>query len=91
MNPEDLALEIEAARRRREEKTARQLKEARVYAIRSGLRPGSSREEVEERARSFYPRLKEDLLNEAIAIVCGDAPRSEPAEAAVAPVQPQST
>ena len=68
-----------AARKRREEKTARQLKEARVYAIRSGLRPGSTREEIEERARSFYPRLNEDLLNEAIALVYG-RPRSEKIE-----------
>jgi hypothetical protein len=81
LNPEDLANEMAAARKRREEKTARQLKEARVYAIRSGLRPGSTREEIEERARSFYPRLNEDLLNEAIALVYG-RPRSEKVESA---------
>jgi hypothetical protein len=73
VNADDLALEMAAARKRREEKTARQLKEARIYAIRSGLRPGSSRQEVEERARSFYPRLDEALLNEAISLICGPA------------------
>ncbi|HUE96745.1 MAG TPA: hypothetical protein VMN39_08800 [Longimicrobiaceae bacterium] len=80
MSPEDLALEMAAARKRREEKTAKQLMEARVNAIRSGLRPGSSRTEVEERARSFYPRLNEDLLNVAIDQVCG-GPAPERVEA----------
>ena len=67
----DLASEMEAARKRREEKTAMQLREARVQAIRTGVRPGSSRAEIEERARSFYPRLNEALLTEAIDLVCG--------------------
>ncbi|MEX2572319.1 MAG: hypothetical protein WD737_13555 [Gemmatimonadota bacterium] len=87
MNAEDLALEMAAARKRREEKTARQLKEARIYAIRSGLRPGSSRTEVEERARSFYPRLNEDLLNEAITFICGPSV-PEPTEETPLSAQP---
>lgn len=78
MSPEDLALEMAAARKRREEKTARQLMEARVYAIRTGTRPGSSRAEVEERARSLYPRLNEDLLNVAVSTVCGERKEDEP-------------
>lgn len=80
MNPADLALEMAAARQRREEKTKRQLREARACAIRSGMRPGSTREEIEERARSFYPRLSAELLEEAVAIVCGE-PRRSPSEA----------
>jgi hypothetical protein len=71
VKPAELALEMAAARRRREEKTARQLREARAHAIRSGMRPGSTREKIEERARSFYPRLRPDLLDEAVALVCG--------------------
>ena len=59
-----------AARLRRAERTASQLRDARVHAIRSGMRPGSTREEVEERARSFYPRLRPDLLEEAISLIC---------------------
>lgn len=66
----DLAAEMAAARKRRDEKTARLLRESRVRAIQSAVRPGSSREEVEECARSFYPRLRPELLQEAIDIVC---------------------
>ena len=76
VSPEELALEMAAARKRREEKTAKQLMEARVYALRTGLRPGSSRTEVEERARSLYPRLSEELLDKAITSVCGPAPEA---------------
>lgn len=70
MDPAELALEMAAARQRHAEKTASQLRAARVYAIRSGTRPGSTREEVEERARSFYPRLSPELLTEAVSLVC---------------------
>ena len=66
----DLASEMEAARKRRAEQTARLLREARVQTIRGSLRPGSTREEIEERARSFYPRLSPELLEEAICLVC---------------------
>lgn len=59
-----------AARKRRDEQTARQLREARAQAIRAAVRPGSTREEIEERARSFYPRLSPELLEEAIDMVC---------------------
>ena len=89
MSPEDLALEMAAARKRREEKTAKQLMEARVYAIRTGMRPGSSRVEVEERARSLYPRLNEDLLMTAIATVCENR-RGEEAPVAVPVPTPPS-
>ena len=43
-----------------------------MQAIRGASRPGSTRAEIEERARSFYPRLSEDLLIEAIDLVCDD-------------------
>jgi hypothetical protein len=66
-----MAREMAAARQRRAEKTAVQLREARVQAIRAGARPGSPREEVEERARSFYPRLSSELLEEAVTQICG--------------------
>jgi hypothetical protein len=65
----DLASEMAAARQRREEKTARLLREARVRAIRASIRPGSTREEIEECARSFYPRLSPELLEEATNLV----------------------
>ena len=71
MVPIDLAQEMAAARQRREEKTARLLRESRVQAIRASVRPGSSRTEIEECARRFYPRLRPELLEEAISIVCG--------------------
>jgi hypothetical protein len=70
VDPAELAREIAAARQRREEKTARQLRESRVHAIRSGLSPGSTREEIEERARSFYPKLSSELIEEAVNLVC---------------------
>jgi hypothetical protein len=40
--------------------------------------------EIEERARSFYPRLSEELLMEAIDLVCDDqrTPAAAPAAAA---------
>ncbi len=77
LHPIDLASEMAAARQRREDKTARLLRESRVRAIQVSLRPGSSRAVIEECARSFYPRLREDLLEEAISLVCG-SPRGLP-------------
>lgn len=68
----DLASEMAAARLRRETQTAKLLRDARVQAIRGASRPGSTRAEIEERARSFYPRLSEELLMEAIDLVCDD-------------------
>jgi hypothetical protein len=80
----DLAAEMAAARARRAEQTALLLREARVQTIRGAVRPGSTRAEIEERARSFYPRLNEDLLTEVVDLVCdagrGPAPVPEPAE-----------
>lgn len=73
----DLASEMAAARKRRDEKTARLLRESRVRAIQSAVRPGSSRADVEECARSFYPRLRPELLEEAIDLVCS-TDRSQP-------------
>ena len=64
-----------AARQRRAEQTAKLLRDARVQAIRGASRPGSTREEIEERARSFYPRLSPELLQEAVDLVC-DTDRS---------------
>jgi hypothetical protein len=78
----DLAGEMAAARARRAEQTARSLREARVQTIRGAVRPGSTRAEVEERARSFYPRLNEELLEEVVNLVCdsGRAPAPETSE-----------
>ncbi len=81
----DLAAEMAAARKRREEQTAKLLRDARVQAIRGASRPGSTRAEIEERARSFYPRLSEELLVEAIDLVCDD--QRTPAAAPVAPAE----
>lgn len=77
MTEVDLASEMAAARARRTEQTARLLREARVQTIRAAVRPGSTRAEIEERARSFYPRLSEELLEEAIRLAC------DPGESAV--------
>lgn len=71
MDPIDLAGEMAAARQRREEKTKRLLREARAQALRATMPPGSSRADIEERARSFYPRLSAELLEEAISLICG--------------------
>ena len=70
MSTIDLASEMAAARQRRAEQTAKLLRDARVQAIRGASRPGSTREEIEERARSFYPRLSPELLEEAVNLVC---------------------
>lgn len=70
MSPVDLASEMAAARQRRSEQTARLLRESRVQGIRAAVRPGSTRAEVEERARSLYPRLSAELLEEAVNVVC---------------------
>jgi hypothetical protein len=83
VDPAELAFEMAAARKRREEKTATQLREARAHAIRAGMRPGSTREAIEERARSFYPRLSAELLDEAVTMVYGGpadvvTPQAEP-------------
>jgi hypothetical protein len=66
----DLASEMAAARKRLSERTARAIRDSRVLAIRAAVRPGSSRAEIEELARSFYPRLGPELLEEATNIVC---------------------
>lgn len=70
MSTVDIAAEMAAARQRRSEQTARLLREARVQAIRTAVRPGSSRIEVEECARSLYPRLRPELFEEAVELVC---------------------
>jgi hypothetical protein len=65
----DLASEMAAARKRLKERTARAIRDSRVVAIRAAVRPGSSRTEIEELARSFYPRLDASLVDEATTIV----------------------
>ena len=76
----DLPSELAAARKRLAERTATALRDSRVNAIRSAVRPGSSRVEVEEVAHRFYPRLRPELVEEAISIVCGEeGPAAAPA------------
>ncbi|HEX2190957.1 MAG TPA: hypothetical protein VHG51_18760 [Longimicrobiaceae bacterium] len=70
MSTVDIAAEMAAARQRRTEQTARLLREARVQAIRTAVRPGATRTEVEECARSLYPRLRPELFDEAVDVVC---------------------
>lgn len=65
----DLAAEMAAARQRRMEQTARALRDARVLAVRAAARPGATREEVEDMARSFYPRLTPEQLAEVTSLV----------------------
>ena len=81
MVPVDLAREMAAARQRRDANTARLIRESRVRAIQASVRPGSSRAEIEERARTFYPRLRPDLLEEAVSLVCAAARTATPAQA----------
>jgi hypothetical protein len=56
----DLAAEMAAARQRRAQQTAQALRDARVVAVRAAARPGSSLEDIDDLARSFYPRLSEE-------------------------------
>jgi hypothetical protein len=56
----DLAAEMAAARARRAQQTAKALRDARVVAVRAAARPGATREDIEDLARSFYPRLSEE-------------------------------
>jgi len=78
----DLPSELAAARKRLADRTATQLRDSRVNAIRSAVRPGSPRLEVEEVAHRFYPRLRPELVEEAINIVCGVEATPAPAPAA---------
>jgi len=66
---EELVREMSAARKRREEATARAIRDARVLAVRAAVPPGASQTEIEERARSFYPRLSQELISEVATIV----------------------
>ena len=77
----DLPSELAAARKRLAERTATALRDSRVNAIRSAVRPGSPRLDVEEVAHRFYPRLRPELVEEAINIVCGVAETPAPAPA----------
>lgn len=65
----DLAAEMAAARQRRMEQTARALRDARVLAVRAAARPGATHEEVEDMARSFYPRLNAEQIDEVTRLV----------------------
>jgi hypothetical protein len=58
-----------AARKRVAEKTAKAIRDARVVAVRAALPPGASRADLEERARSFYPRLSDELIAEVASVV----------------------
>ncbi|HEU4882998.1 MAG TPA: hypothetical protein VFT45_12145 [Longimicrobium sp.] len=87
MSTLDLAAEMAAARARRAEQTARSLREARVQTIRGAVRPGSTRLEIEERARSFYPRLNAELLEEVVNLVCDDGRRPAAAAPEAAPAE----
>jgi hypothetical protein len=66
----DFQAEMAASLKRRSVETARVLREARAQAIRTSLRPGPTRLEVEECAASLYPRLAPELLAEAVELVC---------------------
>lgn len=87
----DLPSELAAARKRLADRTATQLRDSRVNAIRSAVRPGSPRLEVEEVAHRFYPRLRPELVEEAINIVCGveESPAPAPAPAAAEEPAPE--
>lgn len=84
----DLASEMAAARKRLTERTARAIRDSRVLAIRAAVRPGATQTEIEELARSFYPRLNADLLAEATNLVFEMQRGSTPAAAAEKPAEP---
>jgi hypothetical protein len=84
----DLPSELAAARKRLAERTATALRDSRVNAIRSAVRPGSPRLEVEEVAHRFYPRLRPELVEEAINIVCGHEAAPAPAPAPAPEAEP---
>jgi hypothetical protein len=86
----DLPSELAAARKRLAERTATALRDSRVNAIRSAVRPGSPRLEVEEVAHRFYPRLRPELVEEAINIVCGVEESPAPAPAAEPATDPEA-
>ncbi len=69
MTHEELVREMSAARKRREEATARAIRDARVVAVRAAVPPGAPQQEIEDRARSFYPRLSPELITELAGIV----------------------
>lgn len=79
LHPIDLASEMAAARQRRDDKTARLVREFRVQTIRMSLPRDSSRAVVEECARGVYPHLPEHLLDEAIALAY-DSLRNPPVD-----------
>lgn len=78
----DLASEMAAARKRLTERTARAIRDSRVLAIRAAVRPGATQTEIEELARSFYPRLNADLLAEATNLVF-EMQRGSPSQSAM--------
>jgi hypothetical protein len=75
----DLAAEMAAARQRRAQQTAKALRDARVVAVRAAARPGATREDIEDLARSFYPRLSEEQRAEVTRQVW-EHPRGAPPE-----------
>jgi hypothetical protein len=85
----DLAAEMAAARKRLADQTAKAIRDARVVAIRAAVRPGATRQDIEDLARSFYPRLSDELLGEALALVCADRkdPPPQPAAQEAAPAE----
>lgn len=75
----DLATEMAAARQRRAQQTAQALRDARVVAVRAAARPGYSLEDIDDLARSFYPRLSEEQRAEVTREVWEHPRGSEPA------------
>ena len=75
----DLAAEMAAARQRRAAQTAQALRDARVMAVRAAARPGATREDVADLARSFYPRLSDEQREELTCQVW-DNPRGAAVE-----------
>jgi hypothetical protein len=78
MSPIDLAREMAAARERREQRTEQALRESRALAVRVAVRPGSSRTEIEDVARSFYPRLDAERIREVTELVVSMRDVAEP-------------
>lgn len=83
----DLAAEMAAARQRRAAQTAQALREARVVAVRAAARPGATREDIAELARSFYPRLTDEQREELTCAVW-DNPRGVDASQPVPTPEP---
>jgi hypothetical protein len=85
--PIDLYAEMAAARERRTTSTQTAIRDARVLAVRTALRPGSNDEDLASTIAHFYPKLSEEKRAEVAEGVRAKGIRtvSGPVDADLAP------